>query len=116
MEIKKGILDLIEAAVPSLAGKVFVSAAPDKVDEPYVVITDASSDPINTTSGSLTSGTLDINIFHRDIGVCEELFSTLQAATDKTDIDQLRCYFASDKIEFYPDFELYCKILTIKYI
>lgn len=116
MDIKLGILNLIEATIPSLAGKVFISAAPDKVDETYIVISDASSEPINTTSGSLTAGTLDINIFNRDIEICESIFSQLRTACHQTDIGELRCYYSADKIEFYPDYETYCKILTIKYI
>ena len=115
-DIKKGILDLIQNSDSRWMGKVFISAAPDKVDEPYIVITDASSDPINTTSGSLTSGTLDINIFTPSIPDAESFFSTLRRLLDKADIGTQRCYYSSDKIDFYPDFELYNRILTIKYI
>jgi hypothetical protein len=115
-DIKKGILDLIQGSNPMWEGKVFISAAPDKVDAPYIVISDSSSDPINTTSGSLTSGTLDINIFTPDIEAAEEYYAVLRDLLDKADVGSLRCYYSSDKIDFYPDYELYDRVLTIKYI
>ena len=114
-ELKKEILHLIEDEL-SLQGKVFISVAPEQIAAPYVVITEASSDPLETVAGSLPYGTLDINIFHPEIPVCEQLYERVKNLLNKCDVGDVRCYYTSDKIDFYPDYELYNKVLTIKFL